>query len=201
MKSAKQKSDSGSDDDAPLSSYRQPESNNRAPPGPTEAEYLAHYLSHWNKQLEVDTNTGNTEQHSRSKGGNHKDIASSTKTDGEFNTNSLLQQLNAEKKKREVLLADTKYNSLQKKLETEGEEMELTKDEHWEMGDGWKKMLEMSEAQKNALIATLEADKKTRQILEAQQNYQVSKLHLNDRMHVARLHLKYCRLRSISFPT
>ena len=151
--------------------------------------------------MEVDTNTGNTEQHSRSKGGDHKDIASSTKTDGEFNTNSLLQQLNAEKKKREVLLADTKYNSLQKKLETEGEEMELTKDEHREMGDGWKKMLEMSEAQKNALIATLEADKKTRQILEAQQNYQVSKLHLNDRMHVARLHLKYCRLRSISFPT
>ena len=61
-KSAKQESDSGSDDDAPLSSYRQPESNNRAPPGPMEAEYLACYLSHRNKQLEVDTNTGNTEQ-------------------------------------------------------------------------------------------------------------------------------------------
>ena len=65
----------------------------------------------------------------------------------------------------------------------------------------WKKMLETSEAEKNALIATLEAEKKTRQILEAQQNYQVSKLRLNDRMHVARLHLKYCRLRSISSPT
>ena len=120
-KSAKQESDSGSDDDAPLSNYRQPESNNRAPPGPTEAEYLARYLSHRNKQLEVDTNTGNTEQHSKSKGGDHKDIASSTKTDAEFNTNALLQQLNNEKKKREVLLADrviadTKYNSLQKKL-------------------------------------------------------------------------------------
>ena len=63
---------------------------------------------------------------------------SSTKTDGEFNTNALLQQLNAEKKKREVLLADrvitdTKYNSLQKKLETEREEMEVTKDEHRKM--------------------------------------------------------------------
>ena len=64
----------------------------------------------------------------------------------------------------------------------------------------WKNMLETSEAEKNALIATLEAEKKTRQILEAQQNYQVSKLCLNDRMHVARLHLKYCRLRSISSP-
>ena len=60
----------------------------------------------------------------------------------------MLQQLNAEKKKREVLLADTKYNSLQKKLETEGEEMELTKDEHREIEDGWKKMLETSEAQR-----------------------------------------------------
>ena len=118
--------------------YRQPESNNRALPGPTEAEYLARYLSHRNKQLEVDTNTGNKEQHSKSTGGDHKDIASSTKTDGEFNTNALLQQLNAEKEKREVLLADrviadTKYNSLQKKLETEREEMEVTKDEHRKM--------------------------------------------------------------------
>ncbi|XP_067036275.1 moesin-like [Acropora muricata] len=175
-------SDSGSDDDVPLSSYRQPESNNRALPGPTEAEYLARYLSHRNKQLEVDTNTGNEEQHSKSKGGDHKDIASSTKTDGEFNTNALLQQLNAEKKKREILLADrviadTKHNSLQKKLETEREEtereeMELTKDEHRQMEAEWKKMLEMSEAEKNALKATLEAEKKTRQILEAQQNYQ-----------------------------
>ena len=117
----------------------------------------------------------------------------------------MLQQLNAEKKKREVLLADrviadTKYNSLQKKLETEREEMELTKDEHRKMEAEWKKMLETSEAEKNALIATLEAEKKTRQILEAQQNYQLSKLRLNDR-HVPRLHLKYCRLRSISSPT
>ena len=72
--------------------------------------------------------------------------------------------------------------------------MELTEAE-------WKNMLETSEAEKNALIATLEAEKKTRQILEAQQNYQVSKLCLNDRMHVARLHLKYCRLRSISSPS
>ena len=42
-KSARQESDSGSDDDAPLSSYRQSGSNTRAPPppGPTEAEYLA----------------------------------------------------------------------------------------------------------------------------------------------------------------
>lgn len=167
---------------------------------------MARYLSHRNKQLEVDTNTGNKEQHSKSKGGDHKDIASSTKTDGEFNTNALLQQLNAEKKKREVLLADrviadTKYNSLQKKLETEREEMELTKDEHRQMEAEWKKMLETSEAEKNALKATLEAEKKTRQILEAQENYQVSKLCLNDRMHVARLHLKYCRLRSISSPS
>ena len=79
--------------------------------------------------------------------------------------------------------------------------MELTKDEHRKMEAEWKNMLETSEAGKNALIATLEAEKKTRQILEAQQNYQVSKLRLNDRMHVARLHLKYCRLRSISSPS
>ena len=44
---------------------------------------------------------------------------------------------------------------------------------------------------KNTLIATLEAEKKMRQILEAQQNDQVSKLLLNNRMHVARLRLKY----------
>ena len=190
-KSAKQENDSGSDDDAPLSSYRQPGSNNRAPPppGPTEAEYLARYLSHRNNQLKVDTNTDNTEQHSKTKGGDHKDIASSTKTDADFNTTSLLQQLNAEKKKREILLADrmiadTKYNALQKKLETDREEMELTKDEHRKMEAEWKKTLETSEAEKNALMAKMEAEKKTRQILEVQQNYQVSKLLLNDRMHV-----------------
>ena len=73
-KSTKQESD----DDAPLSSYRQPEANKRAPPRPTEAEYLARYLSHRNKQLELDTNTGNNEQHAKSKGDDHKDIASST---------------------------------------------------------------------------------------------------------------------------
>ncbi|XP_067023272.1 uncharacterized protein [Acropora muricata] len=50
--------------------------------------------------------------------------------------------------------------------------MELTKDEHRQMEAEWKKMLETSEAEKNALKATLEAEKKTRQILEAQQNYQ-----------------------------
>ena len=68
-KSPKQESASGSDDDAPLSSYRQLGSNNRAPPppGPIEAEYLARYLSHRNKQLKVDTNTDNTEQHSKVK--------------------------------------------------------------------------------------------------------------------------------------
>ena len=167
-KSANQESDSGSDDDAPLSSYRQPGSNNRAPPppGPTEAEYLARYLSHRNNQLKVDTNTDTTEQHSKTKGGDHKDIASSTKTDADFNTTALLQQLNAEKKKGEVLLADrmiadTKYNALQNKLETKREEMELTKDEHQKMEAEWKKTLEMSKAEKNALIATLEAEKKT----------------------------------------
>ena len=50
-KSAKQESDSASDDDAPLSSYCQLGLTNRAPPppGPTEAEYLARYLSHRNK--------------------------------------------------------------------------------------------------------------------------------------------------------
>ena len=99
------------------------------------------------------------------------------------------------------MVADTKYNSLQKKLETEREEMELTKDEHRKIEAEWKKMLETSEAEKNAFIATLEAEKKTRQILEVQQNYQVSKLRLNGRMLVARLHLKYCRLRSILSPT
>ena len=63
-KSAKQESDSGSDDDAPLSSYHHPGSNNRAPqpPGPTETKYLACYLSHRNKQLKVDKNTDSTEQ-------------------------------------------------------------------------------------------------------------------------------------------
>ena len=69
--------------------------------------------------------------------------------------------------------------------------MELTKDEHRRVEAEWKKTLETSEAEKNALIATLEAEKKMRQILEAQQNDQVSKLLLNNRMHVARLHLKY----------
>ena len=99
------------------------------------------------------------------------------------------------------MIADTKNNALQKKLETEREEMEQTKDEHQKMEAEWKKMLETSEAEKNALIATLEAEKKTQQILEAQQNYQVTKLCLNDRMHVAQLHLNYCRLGSISSPT
>ena len=105
-KSAKQESDSGSDDDAPLSSYRQPGSNNRAPPppGPTEAEYLARHLTHRNNQLKVDTNTDNTEQRSKTKGGDHKDIPSSTKTDADFNTTQLLQQLNAERKKRKYYL-------------------------------------------------------------------------------------------------
>ena len=61
-------------------------------------------------------------------------MASATKTD-DVNTTALLQQLNAEKKKGEVLLgnkaiADTKHNALQKKLVTEREEMELTRDEH-----------------------------------------------------------------------
>ena len=76
-KSAKQESDSGSNDDAPLSSH-QPGSNNRAPPppGPTEAEYFSRYLSQRNNQLKVDTNTDNTEQHSKTKGGDHRDIAS-----------------------------------------------------------------------------------------------------------------------------
>ena len=82
------------------------------------------------------------------------------------------------------MIADTKYNALQKKLETDREEMELTKDEHRKMEAEWKKTLETSEAEKNALMAKLEAEKKTRQILEVQQNYQVSKLLLNDRMHV-----------------
>ena len=94
------------------------------------------------------------------------------------------------------MLADTKYNALQKKLqkklETEREEMELAKDEHRKMEAEWKMMLETSEAEKNALISTLEAEKKTRQILEEQQHYQVSKLRLNKRMCVARLHLRYC---------
>ena len=62
-------------------------------------------------------------------------------------------------------------------------------------------MLETSEAEKNALIATLEAQKKTQQILEAQQNNQVFKLRLNDRMHVVRLLIKYCQLWSILSPT
>ena len=65
-KSTKHESDSGSDDNAPLSSYRarQLGSNHRAPPppGPTEAEFLARYLSHRNNQLKVDTDTDNTEQ-------------------------------------------------------------------------------------------------------------------------------------------
>lgn len=113
--------------------------------------------------MKVDTNT---EQHSKTKGGDHKDITSSTKTDADFNTTALLQQLNAEKKKREALfadrmIADTKYNALQKKLETKREEMELTKDEHRKMEAEWKKTLETSKAEKNALIATLEAEKKT----------------------------------------
>ena len=50
------------------------------------------------------------------------------------------------------MIADTKYNALQKKLETEREEMELTKDEHRKMEAEWKKMLETSEAEKNALM-------------------------------------------------
>ena len=78
--------------------------------------------------------------------------------------------------------------------------MELTKDEHRRVEAEWKKTLETSEAEKNALIATLEAEKKMQQILEAQQNDQVSKLLLNNRMHVARLRLKHCRLRSNSSP-
>ena len=182
-KSAKQESDSDSDEDAPLASYRQPGSNTRAPPpppsGPTEAEYLERCLARRNNQLKVDK--PKTEQLSKTKGGDQKeDVASATKTD-DANTTALLQQLNAEKKKREVLLAnkaiaDTKYNALQKKLETEREEMELTKDEHRKTEAEWKKMLETSEAEKNALIAKLEAEKKTRQILEAQQIDQVSKL-------------------------
>lgn len=96
------------------------------------------------------------------------------------------------------MIADMKYNALQKKLETEQEEMELTKDKDRKMEAEWKKTLEMSEAEKNALIETLEAEKKTRQILEAQQNDQVSKLLLNDRMHVTQLHLKYCQVHFIS---
>ena len=197
-KSTKPESDSSSDDDTPLSSCCQPGSNNRAPPppGPTAAEYLARYLSHRNNQLKVETNTDNTELHSKTKGGDHKDMASTTNTDADLNTTALLQQLDAKKRKREVLLADrmiadTKYNSLQKKLETERAEMELTKDEHRRVEAEWKKTLETSEAEKNTLIATLEAEKKMRQTLEAQQNDQVSKLLLNNRMHVARLRLKY----------
>ena len=46
------------------------------------------------------------------------------------------------------MIADTKYNALQKKLETEREEMELTKDEHRKMEAEWKKTLETSEAKK-----------------------------------------------------
>ena len=199
-------SDSGSDEDAPLARYRQPGSNTRAPPpppsGPTKAEYLKRYLAHRNNQLKVDKKT---EQLSKTKGGDQKeDVASATKTD-DVNTTALLQQLNAEKKKREVLLsnkaiADTKYNVLQKKLETEREEMELTKNEHPKMEAEWKKMLEMSEAEKNALIATLEAEKKSPQILEAQQIDQVSELLLKDRMHVTRLYPKYCQLSPILSP-
>ena len=124
-KSTKPESDSSSDDDTPLSSCCQPGSNNRAPPppGPTAAEYLARYLSQRNNQLKVETNTDNTELHSKTKGGDHKDMASTTNTDADLNTTALLQQLDAKKRKREVLLADrmiadTKYNSLQKKLET-----------------------------------------------------------------------------------
>ena len=205
-KSTKQESDSDSDEDAPLASYRQPGSNTRAPPppsGPTEAEYLERYLARRNNQLKVDK--PKTEQLSKTKGGDQKeDVASATKTD-DVNTTALLQQLNAEKKKREVLLAnkaiaDTKYNALQKKLETEREEMELTKDEHRKMEVEWKKILETSEAEKNALIAKLEAEKKTRQILEAQQIDQVSKLLLKDRMHVVWLYPKYCQLRPILSP-
>ena len=133
-KSAKQECDSDSDDDAPLASYRQPGSNTRAPPpttGPTEAEYLERYLTNRNNQLKA-------EQLSKAKGGDQKeDMASAAKTD-DLTTTALLQQLNAEKKKREVLLAnkvlaDMKYNALQKKLETEREEMALTKDEHRKM--------------------------------------------------------------------
>lgn len=136
---------------------------------------------------------------SKTKGGDQKeDMANATKTD-DVNTTALLQQLNAEKKKREVL-ADTKYNVLQKKLETEREEMELTKDEHRKMEAKWKKTLETSEAEKNALIATLEAEKKMRQILEAQQIDQVSKLLLKDRMHVTQLYPKYRQLRPILSP-
>lgn len=203
-KSAKQESDSGSDDAAPLASYRQRGSNTRAPPGhhqappgPTEAEYLERYLAGRNNHLKVDKKT---KQLSKTKGGDQKeDMANATKTD-DVNTTALLRQLNAEKKKREVLLADTKYNVLQKKLETEREEMELTKDEHRKMEAEWTKTLKTSEAEKNALIATLEAEKKMRQILEAQQIDQVSKLLLKDRMHVTQLYPKYRQLRPILSP-
>ena len=106
-------------------------------------------------------------------------MASASKPDNK-KTDTLLQQLNAEKKKREVLSAekikaDTKYKALQKKLETEREGMELTTDEHRKMEAAWKEKLEMSEAEKTALKAALEAEKKTRQMLEEQQNDQVSK--------------------------
>ena len=50
--------------------------------------------------MKVDTNTDNTEQHSKTKGGDHKDVASATKTDADLNTTSLPQQINAEKKSK-----------------------------------------------------------------------------------------------------
>lgn len=177
-RSAEQKSDSGTDDDAPLSTYRQPGSGTKAPQpsGPTETEYLEKYLTNRNNQLKVDSKT----EHSTTRGGDHREsMASASKPDNK-KTDTLLQQLNAEKKKREVLSAekikaDTKYKALQKKLETEREGMELTTDEHRKMEAAWKEKLEMSEAEKTALKAALEAEKKTRQMLEEQQNDQVSK--------------------------
>jgi len=159
-KRGKQGNNSSSDDNEPLSRYRAPETSPVQAKKPiAEAQFLAEYEARRDAKF-AHGKTGKTSsgdlQPQKEKTG-----AAEIEPREETEKAALMAQLQAEKKKREVLLAEkkiaeTKYNTLQNTLENERKDMLLMKSE-----------INKLEAEKKELSETLEETKKKSAMQEA----------------------------------
>ena len=170
---AKSSSDDDGDDDEPLSSYRASRPSSVQEKLQTEEQVLAQYKA--GRDARIRTNNGGKQvntasckpqqnqpteyENAKAKEVTKNPPAAVLESHDEENV-QLLEQLQAEKKKREVLhaekvIAETKHKTLQKLLEEERKELLLLKNK-----------IATSEAEKMELTEALDAAKKKNEMHE-----------------------------------